>query len=199
MNEVGLAIKDDGNSFRVLFFSSHSFCMSVPLSFCISFILCGRGYGHQHLWGHILVAPGKKRKKGPQEQLWLNWLKWHANFCPFTVVRCMGYAEFLIPTVGKNSSSREQELYHYWKKEGRGLGRQKQWESWLIHVDDDEDAFMYGGLYNVKKHFHIHHVCWSPQKPYEIWLLSPFYRWGNRLRVLQLAHAIVVIKHLTKI
>lgn len=139
---LGLAIQDDGNSFRIFFLNSLLFCVSA-LSLRVP--PYGRGYGHQCLWGHNLIALGKKRKKTLKKNL--DWLKCHAHSWPFTVARCVGHdglhsqdwgALGTPTTVGENSSSRKGEV-------DRHLGRQQQWmfswESWLFHVENDKDAF----------------------------------------------------------
>ena len=99
-------------------------------------------------------------------------------------------------TTGK-SYSRKVEQYCHRKKKGRGLGRKKQWRNGCF-MQMMMKMLLFMEVLQLKKHFHIHYDCWSSQKPYEIWLLFQFYKWVNRLKVLQLAHAILVIKYLIK-
>ena len=100
-------------------------------------------------------------------------------------------------TTGKYYS-RKVEQYCHRKKKGRGLGRKKQWRNGCF-MQMMMKMLLFMEVLQLKKHFHIHYDCWSSQKPYEIWLLFQFYKWVNRLKVLQLAHAILVIKYLIKI
>lgn len=121
---MGLAIQEDWNSFRMLSLKSHSPCMSA-LSLWVS--PYGRVCGHQCLWGHIHIVLGKKRKKFlKQDSHWtgltvMPFLTHHCGQMHANVLRWGGTSII----VRKNSSSKEGELCYYWKKVGKGLGRQK--------------------------------------------------------------------------